>query len=137
MSTRRVEFRLGMPNRGSWNGAWSGEGRNYSIVRRLTTSRIAELGITEDKPGRWYYGWNDGWGASITARIVPTGERLRKSDGFCGYDWMVRNILQWGTPECRCEWRPDPNSGSPGYKGEWERCIWCDTARWVAEAHNG
>lgn len=26
------------------------------------------------------------------------GERLKKSDGFCGYGWMVDNILAYGSP---------------------------------------
>jgi hypothetical protein len=92
---KRIEFTLEMPNAGSWNGRWSGEGKNYSIVRRLTNDKCAELKIGENG-NSWYHGWNDGWGARVNARIVKAGERLKRSDGFCGYSWMVSNILQYG-----------------------------------------
>jgi len=95
---KRIEFRLSMPNVGSWNGRWSGEGRNYSIVRKLTDKKCAELEIGENG-NSWYHSWNDGWGASVRARIVPSGERLKRSDGFCGYDWMVSNIIMFGATE--------------------------------------
>ena len=90
---KRVEFRLSMPSVGSWNGRWSGEGRNYVIVRTLPDEQARVL----DK-GSWFYRWDDGWGASVRARVMERGERVRKSDGFSGYDWMVRNILDHGDP---------------------------------------
>ena len=130
-STRkRVEFRLTMPNVGSWNGRWSGEDRNYTIVRRLPDERIRDLGI----PRSWRYDFGDGWVAGVSARVMDKGGRRAKSDGFCGYEWMVENILRWGTPECQHEFRPDPNSGKPGYEGEWERCRWCSMSRKVDTA---
>jgi hypothetical protein len=96
---KRVEFRLTMPSVGSWNGKWSGEGRNYTIVKNIADKWAGELGLTDKTPtNSWHYHWDDGWTARITARIVPKGERLKKSDGFCGYDWMVENILLYGSP---------------------------------------
>jgi hypothetical protein len=90
----RVEFRLTMPNANTWNGRWSGEGRNYSIVKTLADRAAAAL--LEGKPTlSWFHSWDDGWCAEVTARVVSG--RLPKSDGFCGYDWMVANILRWGT----------------------------------------
>lgn len=96
---KRIEFRLSMPGRGSWNGAWSGSERNYAIVRTMTDEAVkklmgTDLGIAISKS--WYHRWDDGWTAQVTARIVPAGERLKKSNGFCGYDWMVTNILDHG-----------------------------------------
>lgn len=88
---KRVEFLLTMPGRGSWNGGWSGEGARYAIVRTLPDKQASEL---DGKS--WGYSWSDGWHASIRARVVPKGERLKKSAGFSGYDWMVRNILAHG-----------------------------------------
>ena len=126
----RVLFRLSMPNTGSWNGRWSGEGRNYVIVRGLKDARVAELGV----PTSWYYRWDDGWGASVSARVMEKGERRPKSDGFCGYDWMVNNIIRWGTPKCQHEWEPDPRSGEPYHEGEWERCRWCSRSRKIQTA---
>ena len=91
----RIEFRLSMPGNNSWNGRWSGEGRNYSIVKSLPATKV--LALLDGKDSRsWGYNFGDGWYASVTARIVPAGERLRKSDGFAGYEWMVESILADG-----------------------------------------
>lgn len=87
---KRVEFTLTMPQRGSWNGKWSGESRNYTLTRELADDKAAKL------DGRsWSYGWSDGWRASISARIVLDGEIQRPSDGFHGYDWMVASIMRY------------------------------------------
>jgi len=126
----RVLFRLSMPNTGSWNGRWSGEGVNYVIVRIIPEARVAELGI----PKSWYYAWDDGWGASVSGRVMEKGERRPNSDGFCGYDWMVDNIIRWGTPKCQHEWEPDPRSGQPHSEGEWERCRFCSRSRKIQTA---
>ncbi len=34
----KVEFRLTMPNNNSWNGKWSGAGRDYLLYRTLPES---------------------------------------------------------------------------------------------------
>ena len=91
---KRIEFRLTMPRR-EWDGGWSGADRKYLIVRTVTDKVAAEL---MDDGGDWYYRWDDGWVAAIRARVMRPGERAAKSDGFCGYDWMVRNILAYGSP---------------------------------------
>lgn len=92
---KRIEFRLSMPHVNTWNGRWSGEERNYTIVRNLTEHAIRDL--LGDKPSvSLGYNFGDGWFARVVARIVPSGERLKKSDGFCGYDWMVTDILDHG-----------------------------------------
>ena len=103
-SLHRVEFRLSMPGRNSWDGKWSGESKNYSIVRELTGAEVAKL--LELDPGEpdlskrrsWKHCWSDGWCAEVSARIVHVLEELPKSDGFNGYDWMIDNILAKGTP---------------------------------------
>ena len=91
---RRVEFRLSMPSSGSWNGGWSGADRNYVIVRTLPDEKAVEV----VSGGPYYHRWDDGWGASISARLMDRGERAQKSDGFSGYDWMVANIVAYGSP---------------------------------------
>ena len=86
----RVEFTLTMPNRGSWDGKWSGEDRNYTLVRDFDDEH-------DQLDGRsWSYGWPDGWRAEVSARVVPEGETLKPSHGFRGYDWMVESILRYG-----------------------------------------
>jgi hypothetical protein len=87
----RVEFRLSMPNRASWNGKWSGEDRNYTLLRSVNDDQAAQL------DGRsWSYGWSDGWRAEVSARVVRDETTLKPSHGFHGYDWMVASILRYG-----------------------------------------
>jgi hypothetical protein len=92
-SSRRVEFKLSMPGRASWDGKWSGEDRNYTIVKTLPRKTMWKLFAEGALTNSWGYSFGDGWHASVSARIVPPGERLKKSYGFCGYDWMVDSIL--------------------------------------------
>ena len=87
----RVEFRLAMPGKSSWDGKWSGEGRNHTLVRELDDDQAAQL-----NGQAWSYGWSDGWRAEVHARIVCMGAALAPSHGFNGYDWMVASILQYG-----------------------------------------
>lgn len=94
----RVEFKLSMPGRASWNGRWSGEGKNYTIVREVSDEQLAKLFFgTSNSLRVWTHRWSDGWLAEVTARVVSAGEELSKSDGFNGYDWMIDNILARGT----------------------------------------
>lgn len=103
----KVEFRLSMPRVGSWDGGWSGSGRNYSIVKSLNKDRAGYLlkGRTERS---WIYAFGDGWTVEVSARVVPKGERQQKSDGFMGYEWMVRSILSDG--EIYGPARPKPST---------------------------
>lgn len=89
---KRIEFKLGMPSNNSWDGKWSGADRNYTIVRRLTDAKAIEL----LKQRRFTHAFGDGWVASVDVRELAKGERPKKSDGFCGYDWMVTNIIANG-----------------------------------------
>lgn len=89
---KRIEFRLSMPGRGSWNGGWWGEEKNYTITKKLPDD-VAEKLLAV---GSWFHRWDDGWCAGISAREMITGERRKKSDGFSGYEWMVDNILDHG-----------------------------------------
>jgi hypothetical protein len=85
---KRVEFTLTMPARGSWDGKWSGERKNFTLTRELDDAQALKLN------GRsWSYGWSDGWRASITARVISEGAVQKPSDGFHGYDWMVASII--------------------------------------------
>lgn len=86
----RIEFKIAMPSKGSWNGRWSGENRNYTLTREIDDDRAVKLS------GRsWSYSWPDGWSARISARVVLDGEDQQPSHGFHGYDWMVDSILTY------------------------------------------
>lgn len=93
-------FKLGMPSNNSWNGKWSGEGRDYRVVRKIGTSLI-DICHGEEiiKNGSYYYNFGDGWSASISVTEIDSreAEKIRKkSNGFCGYDWMIDSIITWG-----------------------------------------
>ena len=80
-----------MPGKASWDGKWSGDERNFTLLRDVDD----ELGLKLDDRS-WSYGWPDGWRAEITARVVHDRETLKPSHGFHGYDWMVASILRYG-----------------------------------------
>ena len=92
---KRIIFKLSMPNVGSWNGKWTGSSNNYFKVFRWGEKKVREF-FAEKERKSFYYNFGDGWGANVEASIVPAGEKLPKSDGFCGYDWMVDSILSCG-----------------------------------------
>lgn len=105
-----ISFQLTMPNKGSWNGQWSGKGRPYFIVKNISKRFFDKQEhfkkLKETGKDSWYYRWDDGWGASIIAEIVPASEankRRRASVGFCGYDWMVESIMYEGKIMTRTE----------------------------------
>jgi len=41
----------------------------------------------------WSYDFGDGWRALVSGTLLKKGERVKKSDGFYGYDWMVDSII--------------------------------------------
>lgn len=87
-------FILTMPGRGSWDGNWSGDGRFYAAIRRVKDSKAGELAN-----GHFTHCWSGGWRASVEVRIVSGSEITkirRRSNGFCGYDWMVDTIISHG-----------------------------------------
>ena len=87
-------FELTMPNAASWNGKWSGENDVHIITE--TDRDIGKKRIEELDGRNFYYRWDDGWTACVSCRVIDRAEaqRLRKVNrGFCGYDWMVRSII--------------------------------------------
>lgn len=96
-----LAFTLSMPNCASWDGKWSGEGKKYVVTRTFNgKAGIAKAEAIRDK-GYYHYSWPDGWGAGISVKEVDSRQaaKLRKeSQGFCGYDWMVKSIVAYGRP---------------------------------------
>ena len=95
-----IAFELSMPNVGSWNGRWTGEGRFYAVVRNLGRGKQAQETAKKILERRSYhYDFGDGWSARVSVREVSGSEvaRIRRqSMGFCGYEWMVASIIQNG-----------------------------------------
>lgn len=82
-----------MPGNNSWNGKWSGDGKCFVIVKSFR-KMPAELKI-----GYHTYDFGDGWSAAISVREVDKGTAAmlrKKSQGFCGYDWMVSSLISYG-----------------------------------------
>lgn len=94
-------FELTMPNRGSWNGHWSGEHDGHYIIKASTRKvDIERYKVLDGKD--FYHRWDDGWTACISCRVIDSKEaaKLRKHNaGFCGYDWMVSSILRGAVDE--------------------------------------
>ena len=88
-----IGFTLSMPNVGSWNGKWTGRDNIYFISRK-NRKKEAEL------DGKYFrYDFGDGWCAGIKCKKMTAQEAnklRRKSKGFCGYEWMVKSILENG-----------------------------------------
>lgn len=98
----KVCFELTMPNNNSWNGKWSGADKKYYVVRTYSGEgkKIMEsLFAKESGYPSFYYNFGDGWGASVECQLVSAVEarkRLKMSNGFSGYDWMITEIETHG-----------------------------------------
>lgn len=91
-----IVFELTMPHAASWNGKWSGADQRHIRVKY-------ECDVPKDIIGKDFdYRWDDSWCANISVQKMPAKEarRLeRVSNGFCGYDWMIRSIIKHGRIE--------------------------------------
>lgn len=93
-----LSFELTMPNVGSWNGQWTGQGSKYYRHRNVSKQEAEKI-LAGKERNSWYYNFGDGWGASISVVKVLASEknkRERISKGFAGYDWMIDEILKYG-----------------------------------------
>lgn len=88
-----VCFSLSMPNIGSWNGEWTGQGKLYARVRRISNKN----NLRDESSFRYNFG--DGWSACVSVKFVDSKEAAkirRKTFGFCGYEWMIDSIIKHG-----------------------------------------
>lgn len=60
-----VEFKLDMPNRGSWNGRWSGEEDYYGVIQNFRKKDDIEVAKRIIEQEYYDYNFGDGWCASI------------------------------------------------------------------------
>ena len=92
-----IVFELTMPNVGSWNNHWSGERDRHILTRREYDVEKSLIEKIVDRD--FIYDFGDGWTANIHVSRMPCNESnklLKKSNGFCGYEWMVRSICKYG-----------------------------------------
>ncbi|MCD5384911.1 MAG: hypothetical protein LRZ94_01175 [Candidatus Pacebacteria bacterium] len=84
-----------MPNVGSWNGKWSGEEDYYATIKHVSKEKAKKILGRES----YYYNFGDGWDMNIGVRKVDNKEAAKirkKTKGFCGYDWAVGSIINYG-----------------------------------------
>lgn len=84
-----------MPNRASWNGRWSGDESLFAIIKNMPNDKAIK--VLEKK--YHHYSFGDGWSAGVDIKHVDakSAAKIRnKSKGFCGYDWMVNEIISHG-----------------------------------------
>lgn len=96
----KICFELSMPNVGSWDNKWTSAHKLFAKVVDLGKGKAgdekAQIIVAKNS---YYYNFGDGWGASVGVRIVDSKEAAilcRRSQGFCGYDWMVDSIIKHG-----------------------------------------
>ncbi len=87
-----IQFTLSMPNVGSWDRKWTGSSKLYAIVRSFNKKKAEQI---LEKPS-YSYNFGDGWRAGVSAEQIDSklaAKVRRKSQGFCGYNWMVDSIV--------------------------------------------
>lgn len=92
-------FELSMPGCPSWDGKWSGAESLYAVIKNFKTQKDKNKALEILNKGYYSYSWSDGWRASISVKEVDnlTARKItKKSKGFCGYEWMVKSILENG-----------------------------------------
>lgn len=105
----KVCYELTMPNNNSWNGKWTGADKKYYVVRSYfgeDKKIIERIFAKESGHPSFYYNFGDGWGANVECQLVTAVEakkRLKASKGFCGYEWMIKEIETHGYILSRAE----------------------------------
>lgn len=109
-----IAFILSMPNKGSWDGKWTGEKDVHARIRKIP-NKYFEGERTKEKElnGKsFFYSWDDGWTAEIKVTEVTEQEAKslkKRSVGFAGYDWMIDSLIHSG------DIHYDPNWQMPYY----------------------
>lgn len=92
-----IKFELSMPNVGSWNNKWTGEGNLYAKVINFRGKEKEKIAKELLNIKNFYYDFGDGWSANISLEKIDSkvAQKIRrKSKGFYGYDWMVDSIIK-------------------------------------------
>jgi hypothetical protein len=92
-----LAYSLTMPGKGSWDGCWSQESREFALVRTYRGAGGNEKAKKILATPSYRYAWGDGWCAAVSVRAVDASEAAkirRRTHGFCSYDWMVDSIEQ-------------------------------------------
>lgn len=95
-----VSYELTMPNRGSWDGKWTGDGKKYYHIERYKNKYYNEniLPLIETPSATFHYDFGDGWGANIKIQVIDKQEaknRQKITAGFAGYEWMIKSLIKY------------------------------------------
>ena len=93
----RVLFTLSMSRNNSWNNKWSGDDRSYCISK--VAFRYGKPVYPILKEGNYIYYFDNGLVANVNVKFVTHSEAkaaMKKSDGFCGYEWMCDELMANG-----------------------------------------
>lgn len=100
---KHILFKLSMPKNNSWNGRWTGEDSCYCRVRsypfRKDSKKVNQALKNVLSTSNYIYDFGDGWIAQIDVQECTAAEKancIRKSQGFCGYEWMIDEIERFG-----------------------------------------
>lgn len=82
-----------MLNRNTWNGKWTGDEMIFARSRK-------DREVPKEVIGKSFlYHWDDSWTACVSVDKMDCKEAnkiIKKSSGFCGYDWMIESIIRYG-----------------------------------------
>lgn len=95
---RHIVYILTMPNVGSWNGRFAGEGHLNCEVRSYLKDSDIPKKVLSMKDG-YHYDFGDGWLVNIKATQIKENEKDKyeeASRGFYGYEWMIKEIEKFG-----------------------------------------
>lgn len=96
-----VAYILTMPNKGSWDGKWSGEKDLHVRVRKINEAAWAKKVTKEPEiVGKTFtHDFGDGWTAQIEVKEVTLDQAKKlksRSVGFSSYDWMIASLIKYG-----------------------------------------
>lgn len=95
---KHIAYILTMPNVGSWNGKFTGQGNLNCIVKSYKKDDPILNKVLSMKQG-YHYDFGDGWSVNIKSKEILGNQKAKykkESKGFYGYEWMVREIEQYG-----------------------------------------
>jgi len=73
---------------------WPGDGEKYLATKSVGRKKEEEL------DGKYFqYVFSDGYRARIRVEKMTAAEareQMRKSKGFCNYEWMIESIIEHG-----------------------------------------
>lgn len=105
-----VAYVLSMPNKGSWDGKWTGEKdvhvRCRKICDKAWNNRVTKEPELAGKS--FYHDFGDGWTAKIEVKEVTEKEARalkKRSVGFAGYDWMIASLIYSGDIHYEQNWQ--------------------------------